>query len=602
MGLSLVSCEDILDTAPATQVASGNMWTSENFADMGMAGIWRSFYNTNLNNCKIQDINGLNRPGLESYGFATAYFTNGRTNNYLVQATKSATDWNISHEWKFCYTIIHSCNDAIANLHKATDMSASKLQRYYCEARFMRAWAYHRLNCYFQGVPVYLEPVNNADCTRTQSTADEVWQVILDDLDWCIDNPDFPDNTLGNDLYGRPSKGAAYALRGNVKMWTEDYQGAADDFAQVEKCGYGLWEGEYFDLFQPANERTKEMILPLQFNKEPGYYDNLQLSIAPRDAYESWDEWYPSVDFVNSFRNADGSEFHWNEVPGLEDWDKLTVKQREVFFARDGLLTSKVSGMATYRKQVIGRVGQDIFDKYYLDKGNEDRIRAAYSNRDPRLQQIVVTPYTPINVTHQSNNGGKQQMNKELRWPAYNNQSYDGGDLRTDRVTTALYIYKKFVIWDPGIIEARNMCHTDWPLIRYTDVLLARAEALTRIGNISGAIELVNKVRNRAHMPDLVEGGTTPNSVNGKEEMLERVRYERRIEMCMEGIDFFDEVRWGTYKESKFQGQDKNGGKNWWGDIVCDTWHYSDDMWPMSAPSSEIQKNPSLKTREGWVY
>ena len=69
-----------------------------------------------------------------------------------------------------------------------------------------------------------------------------------------------------------------------------------------------------------------------------------------------------------------------------------------------------------------------------------------------------------------------------------------------------------------------------------------------RDSQLGEAIRLVNKVRTRAHMPALTEGGSGPCAVNGKEDMLERIRYERRVEFCLEGINFFDEVRWGTYK------------------------------------------------------
>lgn len=112
----------------------------------------------------------------------------------------------------------------------------------------------------------------------------------------------------------------------------------------------------------------------------------------------------------------------------------------------------------------------------------------------------------------------------------------------------------------------------------------------------------MNKVRTRAHMPALTEGGSGPCAVNGKEDMLERIRYERRVEFCLEGINFFDEVRWGTYKETKFQGKDVNGGKSWWGDMVEYNWYYTDYMWPWTAPIVETQKNPNLTKRSGWAY
>jgi hypothetical protein len=181
-------------------------------------------------------------------------------------------------------------------------------------------------------------------------------------------------------------------------------------------------------------------------------------------------------------------------------------------------------------------------------------------------------------------------------------QGTNGGDFWLDKRTSAFYCYRKYNEFEKGRLISRSRCHTDWPLIRYTDVLLQYAEALAQTDQIGEAIRLVNKVRTRAHMPALTEGGSGPCAVNGKEDMLERVRYERRVEFCLEGINFFDEVRWGTYKETKFQGKDVNGGKSWWGDMVEYNWYYTDYMWPWTAPIVETQKNPNLTKRSGWAY
>jgi hypothetical protein len=132
--------------------------------------------------------------------------------------------------------------------------------------------------------------------------------------------------------------------------------------------------------------------------------------------------------------------------------------------------------------------------------------------------------------------------------------------------------------------------------------LLQYAEALTMQNKIDDAITLVNQVRSRAHMPLLTNGGSDANGVSGQDDMMERIRYERRIEFCVEGINFFDEVRWGTYRDSKFQGQDINGGKSWWGNMVEYNWYYTDYMWPWTAPSSETQMNANLSKRTGWAY
>lgn len=67
-------------------------------------------------------------------------------------------------------------------------------------------------------------------------------------------------------------------------------------------------------------------------------------------------------------------------MAGLENWDQLTPRQRAVFFCCDGLKSN--AKLASQKTQAIGICGQDIFDRYYLDNGNEARIKAAYDKRD----------------------------------------------------------------------------------------------------------------------------------------------------------------------------------------------------------------------------
>lgn len=395
--LTTASCVDLLNTAPENQIASENMWTTPELALKGMNGLYETFYNRKQSNgtqVRSENLDGLNKYGIEALGFCTDYYANNYPIYLLYNQAKRANDWQLAHEWRFCYTIVHAANDAVTNLHKA-GLDAPTYERYLCEARFLRAWAYSRLNKFWQGVPVYLEPISNEQCTRTQESAEYVWrEVVLPDLKYCIDNASFPDNTLGESNFGRPSKGAAYALRGMAYMWLKEWQNAANDFEQVGQCGYDLWRGEYIDFFSPDNERDNEMIFAIQYDEESGYCDNIQQAVGARDTYGGWDEVKPASDFVDYYQNDDGTEFKWSQVTGLENWDQLTPRQRAVFFCRDGLKSN--AKLASQKTQAIGICGQDIFDRYYLDNGNEARIKAAYDKRDPRLKQTIVTPYEPV--------------------------------------------------------------------------------------------------------------------------------------------------------------------------------------------------------------
>ena len=648
------SCSGFLDTVRTDAVSTANMWTDESKADAGMAGIYYPLYKTNLTRTQIrmEDYDGLNRTGMEGNGFTSDEYSSNYPLQYLYRSTKQAMDFQGRLEWQIIFRLVHDCNDAVANLGKA-GLSEEKYNRYLCEARLLRAWAYSRLNMIYGGVPLYLEPVTNEECNRTQSSFVKVWQAVIDDCTFAIGNEFCPANTLTSN-YGRPSKGLAYSLRGMAYMWlaaivpdgvshpfksgiitdpsdvklseTEYYTLAEADFAKVEECGYGLWQGKWGDFFTEKNEKSKEMIFPLQFTSEPGFCHNWQQVIGCTDQYIGWQQLKPSADFVNTFQNADGTPFKWSEVPGLEEWDAIDVAVREVFFIRDGMndVQDKIdeydelinnatdeeeiaklnseklvyTELRTRKEECIKRIGQDNWDKYYINDGNEARIRKAYDNRDPRLEQAVITPYQKLN-SYSPYSEPQRVLTKVMRWPvSVQDNTADDKDLYVCYRNTMFYVWKKYNVLDdslPGGTQGRQRCGYDWPLVRFTQILLQRAEALVHLGREGDAKALVDQIRSRAGMPGV--------TASGKEAMLEAIRYETRIELCEEGVNYFDEIRWGTYKDSKFQGKDVHGGTNVWGDMSYEyKWYYTGTMWPWSISDREAQKNPSLIRRDGWLY
>lgn len=74
-------------------------------------------------------------------------------------------------------------------------------------------------------------------------------------------------------------------------------------------------------------------------------------------------------------------------------------------------------------------------------------------------------------------------------------------------------------------------------ILRIAEVYLNRAEARAKIGNISGALEDLNAIRNRAGLEDI--------STTGEEDTLEAIWEERKREFAFEGHRFFDLVRTG---------------------------------------------------------
>lgn len=98
------------------------MWTTPELAQKGMNGIYETFYNRKQSNgtqVRSENLDGLNKYGIEALGFCTDYYANNYPIQLLYSEAKRANDWLVTFEWKFCYTIVHATNDAIANLGKA---------------------------------------------------------------------------------------------------------------------------------------------------------------------------------------------------------------------------------------------------------------------------------------------------------------------------------------------------------------------------------------------------------------------------------------------------------------------------------------------------
>src|SRR5699024_7743918 len=156
---------------------------------------------------------------------------------------------------------------------------------------------------------------------------------------------------------------------------------------------------------------------------------------------DGWTELQPAPDFVDYYQNNDGSQFFWEDV--LPAWNQLTVQQREVFFLRDSLQTSTIKEKQDAFESAKSRIGEGVINTYYLNIGNEARIKQAYLNRDPRLNQSIFTPYDSADSYSPYYNGGEMQYNKVLRWPMIL-RGADGGDMWSDKRETLFYIYEKY--------------------------------------------------------------------------------------------------------------------------------------------------------------
>lgn len=129
---------------------------------------------------------------------------------------------------------------------------------------------------------------------------------------------------------------------------------------------------------------------------------------------------------------------------------------------------------------------------------------------------------------------------------------YDPDDLRRDAnirysvvggVPTAYC--NKYI--SPGVTNS-NENGTDYPVLRYADILLMYAECLNEGGDPGAALPYINKVRQRAfgnntHDLQMGDPGNTATYVADQAAMRDRIIDERRMELAFEGLRFFDLVR-----------------------------------------------------------
>ena len=616
------SCTDILDTAPNDKLSSGTMWTTEESVDQGVIGVYYSLQRPFHGNQIIGADAMIGYYGYDAFGM-TGQGEYGMQNLF----TKSVNPSNgfFLKTWQWMYDGVHRANAAIAGIENAP-INEAKKARLIAECKVLRAFFYDRLNILFGngglGVPLYTEPVNPSECDKPQSSEQEVWAQVIKDLSDAIAEPNLPDNQIQGE--GRVSKGAAYALRGKAYLLTKEYDKAIADFAKVGECGYKLFP-YYKQLFKVANERCEEIILAVQYIEDPtGYGTGIQKYCAAftqgaKDSRGCWGDLQVTPALVNLYEEVNGQtvkKFAWEDY--LSDWKKVTdmetaeghTKYRKVFFIRDKFVNGKEIH-STVTKAVdteLAKLPAEI-QAIYLPEGNEARLKTAYANRDPRLAYNVVTPYA--NYLGVNSNSTAEAW-YTFRWPVAGKYYADQAnaepnanpELPSDYYASGFmnaqaefkYIHRKFI--GEGLEYLRREQNpVDEPIIRYADVLLMWAEALVEKNDLAGAMAKVKEVRDRADIP------TMASSFADQTIARNYVRDERRREFVNEGINFFDEMRWRTLKETKFSekvaqhawgGTESTGGTVY--DWIGDQWY----TWPV--PKSETELNTNLTPTPGWEY
>ena len=560
-------CES-LDYIPGNQMSEQNFWLTEDHARQAAVGMYAAMradwcFGMEFTFDMCSDIADGTTPWADiSRGASFASNSSG-----------------VQNHWQYLYELVHRSNTVIRNV-KNMPISSETINRVTGEAKFLRAMAYFRmLNCW-GGVPYYDEScdINEqfSNLSAPRSSAEEIREHVLADLSDAIEL--LPVKWESSDL-GRATKGAAYALRGKVYLYSSQWEKAKDDFEEIvydksTQYGYSL-HSDYNDLFRLYNGRhSDEMIFSIQSidGNTSGYALNIVGYFGNKSTLRLIASNYivPSVKLVDMYENLDGTPFDWDTLfPGYSD-----------------------GGSELRRKYMCVAIDQGstrVTDTLDCDTL---KVADAYRNRDPRLSLNVITPYSHYLGT----DAGSNPMDKQfvLADPSKGGSPMEAMAFMRNSEGWNSYFWRK---WIPtgnldGYWGEYNRTPYEFPLIRLGDVILMLAEAYNELGMIDKAVVELNKIRSRVGMP-LLNNGDTWLAVNGKEEMSERIRRERAFELAGEGQRYWDLRRWGLLEQSVCDARDI------FGDLMYTrSYQTRHELWPI--PLVEMERNRNLTQNPGW--
>lgn len=434
--------------------------------------------------------------------------------------TYSANSANpyFNSKWRHLYDAIQRSNEVLRIMAEVKGMSDADKKVASAEARFLRAHYHFEAKRMWNMVPYVDETITYAAGNVKVPNDKDIWPMIEADLKFAIANLPATQPAVG-----RANSWAAKAYLAKVLMYQKKFGEAKPIFDDVIANGVTA-SGKKYDLvdfasnFNPETKNSAETVFAAQTsvndnsggsNGNWGDVLNYPYNGGPGGCCGFYQ---PSQSLVNSYRVDE------NGLPFLDSFNSISVKSDQGLKSNDPF-TPETAALDPRLDLTVGRRGIP-----YLDWG-------AHPGNNWVRDQSYGGPYAPLKNVY-----AKRQQ--------------------------AALTDKSF--WSTGIVA------NNYNIIRFADVLLMSAEAEVEVGSLEKARELVNRVRARAAMPSgwvktyvdpasPEKGFTTTPAANykiglypsftSKDMARKAVRFERKLELAMEGHRFFDLVRYGTAAE-----------------------------------------------------
>lgn len=410
-------------------------------------------------------------------------------------------DWQTGNpyifgKWNGLFAGVNRANAVISliNSLEEGDFSSQLAQ-----ARFLRGHFNFELQKIYGNVP-YISEENFAATEFNQPNTGPIWDEIEADFQFAVDN--LPNSQAD---VGRPTAWAAKAFLGKVHLFQSDFGPALTLLQDVINNGPYALNAEFLDNFSLAGDNSAESVFAIQFTTDAGQSFNGNrggtLNFPNPGPFGSCCGFYqPTQDLANAYQ-TDGSGLPllntFNQTDIANDYG---VNSADPFTPHTGPLDPRID-------YTVGRRGID-YNGYGPHIG-ADWIRATFAD--------ISGPYLSKKNVYQAGEDANQGTGA---W----GQQHSG---------------------------------INYHIMRYADVLLMAAEAAVETGDLATALNYVNQVRNRAKnmTPVMNEAGDAPAANYQIEPYVafpdaafarQAVRFERRLELAMEGHRLFDLRRWGN--------------------------------------------------------
>ncbi len=497
MGMTMNSCEDMLDTKPQ------GTFTDEQIGDEEALDLMTSAYASLLNhyfgnnesfagpiNNWVFDVRSD-----DALKGGDGVTMEGYIHQLEIGNVQSDNDV-VTFKWRNNYYSISRCNTAIRGIQASTSISDQEKNSYVAEMKTLRAYFYFDMLRIFEKFPYFDETVvNPSECRADQYSREQIAEFIKQDL---RDSYEILPPTQAE--VGRFNRYVAAALLARVDLFTSDWA-EAEAYAGyvIDSHQYELYPN-FLDMSKPEYNNQYESILAIQFSSanspdQYNYNNCLNCTWSEGNLYGNGDDFYlASQDLVNAFRTDENGLPYLDGAPDDQNVDRADF---------EGNIDPRLDF-------TVGRIGMPWRSHQYNEKWCRNlELYGQYSGKKP-----YPAPESP-------------------------------------------YVKPGIVPWGASSLNGL--------LIRYADVLLMKAEALIEQNkDLEEARTLINDVRRKAARS--VDASYEPIDCNpmvasykvseypatgwNQDYARKAVRMERRLELAMEGLRWFDLVRWGTVVET----------------------------------------------------